>query len=62
MDCTKTKETLHQILFKIVQSIHHICYIARKTCQTRFRVLKPKGVGAPPTSPKYTDNIPNKDI
>ena len=47
-------------LFKIVQSIHHIRYFARKkkTCQTRFRVLKSKGVGAPPTSPMPGVSLP----
>ena len=39
-------------MFKIVQSIHHIGYFAKKkTCQTRTRVRKPKGVDAPPTFP-----------
>ena len=38
-------------LFKV--STTSVTLPEKKTCQTRFRVLKPKGVGAPPTFPIF---------
>ena len=34
-------------MFKIVQSIHHIRYFARKACKSRSRVLNLRGSGLP---------------